>query len=190
MELKEIYSKLSEHMIQGMMLHDQLANYYDFLGLKGYKRCHEYHFLAETLNYRSLNRYFINHHNMLIPETRFDNESVIPENWYNHVRSDVDVATKKNAVKVGLTKWVEWERNTKDFYEQMYQELMDIGEVASACKIKCFVKDVDQELKKAERYWLNKEAISYDMSAIIEEQNRKHKKYQKKCEKELRISIC
>ena len=190
MELKEIYSGLSEHMIQGMMLHDQLANYYDFLGLKGYKRCHEYHFLAETLNYRSLNRYFINHHNMLIPETRFDNESVIPESWYNHVRSDVDMATKKNAVKTGLTKWVEWERKTKDYYQQMYIELLDMGEVASACKIKCFVKDVDKELKKAERYWLNKEAIGYDMSVIIEEQERKHKKYQKKCEKELKVSIC
>lgn len=190
MELKEIYNTLAEHMINGMMLHEQMANYYDFLGLKGYKRCHEYHFLAETLNYRSLNRYFINHHNMLIPEARFDNESVIPESWYNHVRSDVDISTKQNGVKNGLTKWVEWERDTKKLYEQMYQELLDIGEVASANKIKCFVMDVDCELKKAERYWLNKEATNYNMTMIIEEQDRKHKKYKKKCKKDLKVSIC
>lgn len=190
MELKEIYSKLSEHMIQGMMFHDQMSNYYDFLGLQGYKRCHEYHFLAETLNYRSLCRYFINHHNMLIPETRFDNTSVIPEGWYSHVRGDVDVATKKNAVKTGLTKWVEWERETKRLYQQMYQELMNIGEVASACKIKCFIADVDCELKKAERYWLNKEAIEYNMESIISEQKSKHRKYKEKMKKELHISIC
>lgn len=190
MELKEIYSKIAEHMVNGMMLHDQLANYYDFLGLKGYKRCHEYHFLAETLNYRSLNRYFINHHNMLIPETRFDNKSAIPDNWYMHVRQDVDMATKRDAVKTALVKWVEWERETKQFYEQMYQELMDIDEVASACKIKEFILDVDQELKKAERYHLNKEAVNYDMSVIIEEQDKKHKKYDKKCKKELKVTIC
>lgn len=189
MELKEIYSKLSEHMIQGMMFHDQMSNYYDFLGLQGYKRCHEYHFLAETLNYRCLCRYFINHHNMLIPETRFDNTSVIPESWYSHVRSDVDVATKKNAVKTGLTKWVEWERDTKRFYQQMYQELMNIGEVASACKVECFIKDVDKELKKAERYWLNKEAIEYNIGSIIAEQQDEHDKYKHKCETELHISI-
>ena len=190
MELKEIYSKLSEHMINGMMLHDQLANYYDFLGLKGYKRCHEYHFLDETLNYRSLCRYCINHHNILIPEPRFDNESVIPESWFNHVRSDVDVSTKKNAIKSALTKWVEWERDTKKLYQQMYKELMNIDEVASACKVKEFIKDVDMELKKAERYWLNKEAIGYDMSVIIEEQDRKHKKYDKKCKHDLKVTIC
>ena len=62
MELKEIYSKISEHMINGMMLHDQMANYYDFLGLKGYKRCHEYHFMKETCDYRGLCRYYINHY--------------------------------------------------------------------------------------------------------------------------------
>lgn len=177
-------------MIQGMMVHDQMANYYDFLGLKGYKRCHEYHFLCETLNYRSLNRYFINHHNMLIPELRVEDPALIPESWFTHVRSDVDADTKKNGVKSGLTKWVEWERDTKKLYEQMYQELMNIDEVASAMKIKEFICDVDKELKKAERYWLNKEATGYDMTLIIEEQNRKHKKYQKKCEKELKVSIC
>lgn len=189
MELKEIYSKINEHMINGLMLHDQLANYYDFLGLKGYKRCHEYHYFAENMAYRSLNRYFINHHNMLIPEARFDNVSAIPESWYSHVRSDVDASTKRNAVKTGLTKWVEWERETKKLYQDMYKELMDIDEVASACKIKELIHDVDCELKKAERYWLNKEATGYDMVQIIEEQGKKHKKYQHKLER-MGVHLC
>ena len=190
MELKEIYSTLAAHMIQGMMVHDQMANYYDFLGLKGYKRCHEYHFLKETMNYRSLNRYFINHHNALIPEAEVSDPGLIPESWFGYVRSDVDMATKQNGVKTGLTKWVEWERGTKKLYEQMYKELIDIDEVASEMKIKEFICDVDCELKKAERYWLNKEATNYNMTMIIEEQNRKHDKYDRKCRNELRISIC
>ena len=45
MTIKEIYAQIAEHMIKGMMIHEQLANYYDFLGLKGYKRCHEYHYM-------------------------------------------------------------------------------------------------------------------------------------------------
>lgn len=172
------------------MTHESLANYYDFLGLEGYKRCHEYHYLAETMNYRSLCRYFINHHNMLIPDTRIETPSVIPDSWYSHKRQDVDTTTKRNAVQAGLEKWVEWEKSTKDLYEKMYKELMDIGEVASAIKVQCFVCDVDKELKKAERYKLNKESIGYDMNEIIAEQKSKHKKYQKKCEKELRIYLC
>lgn len=189
MEIREIYSKIAEHMINGMMFHEQMANYYDFLGLQGYKRCHEYHYLAETCAYRGVCRYFINHHDMLIPEPRFDNENVIPDSWYNHVRGDVDASTKKNAVKTGLTKWVEWERETKHLYEEMYKEAMEIGEVASACKIKELIHDVDCELKKAERYWLNKEAINYDIGAIIAEQKRKHDKYKRKMEK-IGVHIC
>lgn len=189
MELKEIYSKIASHMIKGMMVHEQLANYYDFLGLKGYKRCHEYHFLCETLSYRSVCRYFINHHDMLIPEERIEDPDIIPESWYNHSRGDVDTSTKKSAVKSGLTKWVEWERETKKLYEQMYKELMELNEVASACKVKHLIMDVDCELKKAERYWLNKEATGYDLVSIIEEQKSKHKKYEKKMRK-LGVDLC
>ena len=190
MELSEIYSKIANHQVQGLMIHEELANYYDFLGLKGYKRCHEYHYLAETMNYRSLCRYVINHHSMLIPDTRVEVPDVIPESWYKYKREDVDATTKKNAVKAGLTMWVNWERKTKTLYESMYNEMLNIGEVADALYISQFVCDVDKELKKAERYWLNKEATDYDMTLIIDEQNKKHKKYQKKCEKELKVSIC
>lgn len=190
MTIKEIYSEIAEHMIKGMMIHEQMANYYDFLGLKGYKRCHEYHFLKETCAYRGICRYFINHHNMLIPEVQFESPEVIPESWYNHERHDVDAGTKKGAVKTGLTKWLEWETDTKRLYERMYKEAMEIGEVASAMKIKCLVKDADCELKSVERYYLNKEAIGYDLGAIIAEQNRKHHKYQGKMEKELKVKVC
>ena len=50
MTIAEIYAKINEHMINGLMLHDQLANYYDFLGLEGYKRCHEYHYFKENIS--------------------------------------------------------------------------------------------------------------------------------------------
>lgn len=190
MTADEIYAELSAHMIRGMMIHEHLANYYDFLGLEGYKRCHEYHYLQESCNHRGLNRYFINHHNKLIPYTDIDNPDIIPNAWYNHVRQDVDSNTKKNGVRTGLTKWVDWERETKDLYQRMYKELLDIDEVASAMKVKELICDVDCELKKAERYQLNKEATGYDISDIINEQKSKHKKYDQKMRECLKVKIC
>lgn len=190
MELEEIYAEISTHMIKGMMFHEQMANYYDFLGLEGYKRCHEYHYLEESCAHRGLNRYFINHHNKLIPEVEFEAPDVIPTNWYSHVRQDVDINTKRNAIKNGLVKWVEWERKTKKLYEKMYKELITIDEVASAIKIKELICDVDQELKEAERYHLNKEAINYDLSDIIAEQKSKHDKYKKEMKKCINVKIC
>lgn len=190
MTIEEIYADIAAHMIKGMMIHEQLANYYDFLGLGGYKRCHEYHYIEETVEYRRVCRYFINHHNKLIPEKPIENPNIIPESWYKYSRQDVDSATKKNAVKNGLTSWVNWEADTKRFYEDMYKQAMEIGEVASACKIKELVMCVDNELKKATRYHLNKEAIGYDIGAIIAEQNKMHDTYKKKIKKEYSIHLC
>ena len=189
MTVEEIYSKLANHMLQGIMTHEEFANYYDFLGLKGYKRCHEYHYLDEICQYRGLVRYFINHHNKLI-ETEIEAESVIPESWYRYTRQDVDATTKRNAVKSGLQKWVQWERSTKHLYEQMYQELMKIDEVASACKVKELIMHVDCELKKAERYLLCKEATNFDLGSIIAEQSHKHDKYRRKIMKDVKVELC
>ena len=180
MAIEDIYSELAAHMIKGMMFHEQLANYYDFLGLNGAKRCHEYHYLAESCGYRKLCRYFINHHNKLIPTREVEDPEVIPDSWYRYTRQDVDANTKKNAVKNGLSRWVEWERETKQLYEKAFNDLLELGEVASAMFIKCFIKDVDHELKVAERCEIEKSATGYDMNEIIMEQHSKHEKYKEK----------
>ena len=180
MTTEEVFKELSEHMVKGMMVHEQLANYYDFLGLYGYRDCHEYHFIHESCMYRKLCRYYVNHYNKLIPEMEFEQVSEIPESWYNHIRADVDFNTKKNAVKEGLTKWVNWESETKELYSNMYKELVNNGDIATAKFFERFIEDVDHELKKATKYWLNKEAINYDMSVIITEQDDKESKYESK----------
>lgn len=177
MTVDEIYGELGAHMIKGLMVHDQLANYYEFLGLCGYKRCHEYHYMHESCEYRKMCSYVITHHNKLVPQMPVDDPKVIPDSWYRYTRQDVDSNTKKNAVKNGLNVWVEWEKETKALYEKAYKDLMDMGEVAGACYVRCLIKDVDHELKKAEKYQLNKKAVDYDMVYIIEEQRELHCKY-------------
>ena len=177
MKIEEIYSELASHMVKGLMVHSQMADYYYFLGLHGYGCCHEYHFLAESRAYRRLCRYFTKHHDKLIPETQIVNPEVIPNTWFTHVRSDVDSNTKKNAVKTGLTKWYDWETETKQLYHRMYKELMDIGEVADALHLCEYINDVDKELESVTKYKLMKESTGYDISGIISEQKTKKEKY-------------
>lgn len=177
MTVDEIFSAISAHFIKGMMLHDQMANYYDFLQLRGYKRCHEYHFKAESCNYRKLNRYYLNHYNKLIPESRVEDPKVIPENWYRYSRIDVDIDTKKNAIKNGMNKWVSWEKETKETLERMYGELLEMGEIATADFIMEFIKDVDCELKWAERKQLDLMSVNYDMTYILDKQKKMHDKF-------------
>ena len=62
----------------------------------------------------------------------------------------------------------------------MYKEMLENGSVASAEFLSEYIKDVDCELKKATRYWLNKEAVNYDMTIIVSEQSEKKHKYKEK----------
>lgn len=182
MVVEEIFTKLRNHMLEGMVFHDQMARYYDFLNLHGYKRCHEYHYFEETLSYRKLCRYFMNHYNMFIPYEDMDNPQVIPSGWYRYTRQEVDTGTKRSAVKTGVEKWVKWERETKQLYQDMYMELMTLGEIATAQFLSCFIADVDCELKYAERKHISLESAGYDLPTIIIAQDEIHDKYRAKLE--------
>lgn len=179
MTIEEIFIKTVEHMLKGVMIHDELANYYDFLGLQGYKKCHEYHGMAETHNYRKIMHYYITRFNKFLPEPKVEPAGIIPASWNGYTRQQVDTKTKQSAVKAGLEKWISWEKETKLFYSNMYQELLNINEVSSALEFEKLICDVDCELKKAEQYQLNKIATNYDITNIISDQHKKHKKYKK-----------
>lgn len=176
---EEIFTQIIARMIKGLMVHDQLATYYDFLGLEGYKRCHEYHFLEESKMYRKMCHFYIKEYNLLLPETKFDNPNIIPSSWYGYTRQEVDIKTKQNAVQIGLNEWIKWEGATSTLYQKMYKELISNGEVAAATNLADIICHVKEELHTAEQYQLNKIAINYDMTEIIHEQKFYHNKYKK-----------
>ena len=177
MTTEEVFKSISSHMIKGIMLHEQMSDYYDFLNLHGYKRMHEYHMYCEMKAMRKMHRYFINHFNRLIEEEIIENPDIIPSSWYRYTRQEVDVNTKRNAVKAGIEKWVSWEEETKKLYEKMYGELMSNGEVSAAKKIGCIIRDVDCELKWAQRKHINLVTSDYSMSFILGEQEKLHDWY-------------
>lgn len=180
MSYSEIFSELSAHFIKGMMFHDQMANYYDFLSLRGYKRYHEYQFKCDSCTYRKLNRFYINQYNKLIVEKPVSDPAVIPETWYRYSREDVDTSTKKNAIKVGISEWIRWETTTLSKLQQVQLELYDDGEVASAMFINRLIKQVSKELKCAKRKHIELNTLDYDMSYILSEQKCIHDKYKAK----------
>ena len=110
----------------------------------------------------------------------FKNPSIIPDSWYQYTRHDVNSTTRKNAIRVAMDKWVNWEKDTKKLYEVLYQELMNLGEVAAAKEISKYIKDVDNELAKACQKHIELTAIDYNINDIIQEQEELTKKYRKK----------
>ena len=189
MTVEEVFVSIVNHQIKGVMFHAQMADYFDFLSLKGYKRMHECHYYEESCEFRSTCRYYINHYGKLLPSQNIPDPEVIPSNWLKYSRSEVDISTKRNAIKKAFQQWVEWEKETKKVYQEAWTNLIQEGEVAAALFVKEMICDVDCELKCAERMELDLKSVDYSMEYILPEQDCLHEKYKKKM-KHLEIHVC
>ena len=183
MTIEEIFSQLSAHMVEGVMIHAQLSDYYNFLGLKGYSKCHEHHYYHEGKNYREVSEYYLTHYNKLIPEVQIPNPDAIPSSWFGNLRQNVSMDVRKNAIKTGFDKWIIWENDTKNLYEDYYNQLVLLGEIATASFVKELVCDVNEELKDAQQLALENKAIDYDICVIMDKQDDLYKKYKHKIKK-------
>jgi hypothetical protein len=189
MTIKEIFKTIQKRQIEGMMFHDEMANYFDFLGMMGFKRLHEYQFFKESAEMRCTSRYYLNHFQKLLDTEEVKASDYIPSNWYRYTRQEVDNSTKRNAIKSGMEKWAEWEKETLSIYEDCYKSVLEGTEIACAEKIEDMLNDVRKELKHAHRLILELSAVDYDLSYILCKQDCLHEHYKKKTKK-IGISIC
>lgn len=177
---EEIFSEINNRFIGAIMMHGQFADYFDFLGLRGYKRLHEYQHLAESIERRKVCRYYINHHNALIKEDFSGEVNIIPDAWYTAKRLSVGKSTKQKAVEDGFIEYHNWESETKYIYEKYSQKLREAGAVADAIFVEKLVEDVSAELQTVERMISDLISTGYDMVYITEIQSEIHEKYKKK----------
>lgn len=178
--VESIFSEINARMIAALMFHDQMADYFDFMGMKGYKRLHEYQYFSESMERKKVNQYYINHHNKLIPNTYSGQVEVIPENWQTANRISVGKSTKQKGIEDGFNQYHEWEAETKSLYEHYASKLRETGSVADAIMVEKLVEDVDNELKKLERIIVDLISSGYDMVYITESQQSIHDKYKAK----------
>jgi hypothetical protein len=78
MTIEEVFSGIGQRMVEGLMTHSQLADYFGFLGLEGYQQCHLYHYFDENCNYKKISNYYLKHYNKLLIDMPFKNPNVIP----------------------------------------------------------------------------------------------------------------
>ena len=185
----EIFQKINARQIIALMFHDEMADFFDFLGLMGFKRMHEYQYLKESAEHRCIKRYYINHHNKLLEGLSIGDPDVIPDNWYNYTRFDVSMQVRKNAIETAFDQYKSWEDDTKEFYSRCAQKLMDMGFVADFNKVNSLISDVDMELKHLDRLIIEMKSCGYNEVYIVTMQDELHQKY---CEltKSIGVDIC
>ena len=182
MTIEDVFTQFGQHMIKGLMVHTQLSDFFNFLGLKGYHKCHEYHYYEESRNYRRISNYYLEHYDKFIMDGNISNPQIIPIDWYQYTRQQVDIATRENAIQKGFEKWINWEAETLRLYQDLYKELLDMNEIASAAEVNYYIEDVNEELAKAQQKYLELRMTDFNISDIVDEQQSLVKKYTKKME--------
>lgn len=172
MTVEEVFSGLVAHLRQGISMHYAFVQMYDFLGLNFYSRRQYEQYLEEINNCHSLCHYYMEHYHKLVNFSEKQEQNVVPASWYKYTQLDVDVNTKRNAVREIVQQWVNWERSTKEYIVQLYKQLMSLDELAAALYLEKMLKKVNNELAEAEAFQLELEAIGYDLVHIIEEQHK------------------
>ena len=180
MTVEEIFNKIITHMEEGLIYHSEFIKAYSFLGLWGYVKCQEYHYYEEMRNYKQFEHYYMAHYFKLLNSELKEKKEIFPSSWYKYSAQAVDIGTKRSSIKDLIVKWIEWEKETKKLYEEMYLELTNLREVAAAIKLQKYIQDVDKELSWAQKEHLNLDAIGYNLDVIIDWQTSIKKKYQEK----------
>lgn len=177
---KQVYQIVNARQIKALMFHDQMADMFDFLGLMGFKRMHEYQYFVESAEHRSLMRYYINHHNELLPEAQIEVISIVPQDWVKYSRSDVTQQVRAQYVEKLFDDYCEWENDTKQLLESCAKKLFDAGKISDFNKINCLIKDVDCELKSADRMKIILSAVDYNPVYVASIQEDIHEEFRQK----------
>lgn len=180
MTIDDVFGAINNRLLEGIMVHDQLTAYFDFLNLHGYKRQQEYQTIKESESRRKLVGYYINHYSRLLPSPTANFPVILPSAWFDNTKQQVEPETKRNAVKDAFDKWNRWEIKTKALYTDCLEKLIDLHDASAACEVRELLCDVADELARVERLQIELSDIDYDLPTIYSRQPVLHKKYKKK----------
>ena len=170
MTVEEIFSKMAAHMIKGLMVHDQLADYFHFLSLEGYHLEQEHQYLAESKTYRDLAAFYTHQYGKLLKSDQVEDPKVIPQAWYKYDRMDVDISTKRNGIEAGFKIWKDWENETVKLYSELMKELYTMGDIPAYCYLMKIIETVNSEFHRIVDRILVLAGTNYDMTYISEAQ--------------------
>lgn len=188
-DVKEVFTDINARQITALMFHDEMADLFDFLGLRGFKRMHEYQYFAESAEHRAIKRYYINHHGSLIPEEDLEPVEIIPYDWYQYNRTDVPAGVRKQTVQKAMEQYKSWETETKALFEKCAHYLLEWHCIADFNRVNDLICDVDMELKYLERLCLELRAVDYSSEYVQVLQDKYHEEYKEKC-KTIGVDIC
>ena len=174
------FKKVLERQAVALKMHMDMANLFEFLGLKGFKMMHEYQLAEEGACYRNTEKHYLSHYNKLINVDDAEFLSIIPTNWYGYTRFDVTPAIRKRTVIELFDEWKDWEEETKELYSHLATALINNKHFVAGNYIGELAKETAEELKKLEKLYLELKTVEFDSVYVEGMQSRLYNTYKNK----------
>ena len=179
MEAVETLKGVAVRLVEGMMLHNDLADVFDYLGLRGYKRMQEYYGAWDAITLRKIHRYSVNHEGRILPDDKPVYDPLAAA-LAGHDRSEASVQERIMYTRRAVEKWVAWQEETLSKMEAAAGALRAYGHIAAACMVEKLVCYTSKELKCAKRLHMELMAVDFDPAYAMQCQGCIHDEYRRK----------
>lgn len=180
MELYVIFSRLSENILKGFLVHKGLSDYFDFLDLQGFKKMEEYIAKEKLRCNKKLHHYYISLFKKLIPDTVFETPDIIPDEWYDLTTDDLDEQAKSMAVAKAFEKWVSIEQDSLGLFQKMYSELVMAKEIEASLFVGQYISVMAENMERIKSLMINLSSVDYSLDCILEIQQQIHDEFKAK----------
>jgi hypothetical protein len=156
---KDAQLQIIQRQTEGLMYHDEMSDYYAFLGLGMLKKLHHKQTKEELCSLRKAKCDYISTFGMLPFYTATD-PKVIPSEWKNKTNVEVDEKSLKLLIQSSLLSYLTWEEETCDIYKasaKVFKENMNFPLYREACEM---IEEVQEEICKINELLLD--AALYD----------------------------
>lgn len=168
----KIMSCVAKRKLEGVMVHDALADAFLVMNLYGFSHIHRKREKAEFKEFHKVKDYIIERHGH-IPSTdgaTIEDTSILYfHQKYN--RENLTPETKRKICSYLFEYIVDWECETIEFLSCKHKELMNHGAIAEAIYVSNMIEDTDKELEEFIRLHIKYEDTNYDMVQIMEDQD-------------------
>lgn len=166
---------------QGVMLHREWKNAFNFLGFQGYKRWHECRMFEELCTTSECERALIDKCYMLPGGGHFEGSSII-KTLKELAMWDIPSVQKKEYIKALFTEWKDWEVKVRSFYNKAYKWAVD-NEHSSKLMFEACLKGVCEEILRIDREHMDCINMGWDLPQIVNRQESIHDEYEEKTSK-------
>lgn len=174
----ELMGKINDNYHMAICAHKELADIYDFIGLKGYSLWHEFNYLSEILTQRKIKNYITKTYKILLPDRLPVSADISEKLLSGKNRKELKPEKIFEITKETFRIYLEWEETTLQGYQRAAKQIFDSGDTSTFNFVSKLVKSVKAELDYVTDKAIELTAMDWDMTVIVDEQKTYVERYE------------